>query len=110
VGGLNNEDALDEEDEGGGVEELGWSVGLVVTCAKWKRWWSYRMRREQDHIMAEDASPYDRCELCSSCVSCCILLHIHVASRCTYDPGAGLRYNSRAFIHRQPRRCDIMSA
>jgi hypothetical protein len=46
VGGLNNEDALDEEDEGGGVEELGSSVGSVVTCAKWKRWWSYRMRRE----------------------------------------------------------------
>jgi hypothetical protein len=51
VGRLDDEDALDEEEEGGGVEE--------------------RVGREEDHIMAEDASPYDRCELCSS-VSCCV--------------------------------------
>jgi hypothetical protein len=33
--------------------------------------WTYRVCREEDHIMAEDASPYDRCELCSS-VSYCV--------------------------------------
>jgi len=51
---LDDEDALDEEEEGGGVEE--------------------RVRRKEDNIMTEDASPYDRCELCSS-VSCCVLLY-----------------------------------
>jgi hypothetical protein len=38
-------------------------------CGYMYVWWSYRMRRKEDNIMAEDASPYDRCELCSSCVS-----------------------------------------
>ena len=46
--------------------------------------------------MAEDASPYDRCELCSS-VSCCVLLYSSsYLGGYTYDPSAGLRDNSRA--------------
>jgi hypothetical protein len=55
---------------------------LVCCCFKtgWS-YWSYRMRREEDQVMAEHASPNDSCQ----------------------DPRACLCYDSSAFVHGQLR-------
>ena len=60
VGWLNDEDTLDEEEDGGRVEEL--RTGQLK-CKMIVSLHTYRMNREQHQIVGEHAAPYDRCEL-----------------------------------------------
>lgn len=67
VGGLKDKDSLDEEEDGGGVEEL------VHAVSEWRGFvavgFTYRMRRKQDEVVTEDAAPYDSCQYPHSSLS-----------------------------------------
>ena len=65
VGWLEDEDALDEEEDGGGVEELG-NISRNLPGGRG----TYGMGREERQVMAEDAAPDDRCEL-DNVSACC---------------------------------------
>ena len=63
VRGLQDEDALDEEEEGGGVEELESTSAGVMGELRMGMAQSYRMCREEHQVIAEDAAPDYRCQL-----------------------------------------------
>lgn len=63
VGGLDDEDALDDKEEGGGVEELLVRVLAMLSGLVPPPRTTYWMGREQDQVMAEYAAPDNRCKL-----------------------------------------------
>lgn len=66
VGGLDDKDGLDEEEESGGVEELG-ERSCQLDCYSFWVWSTYGMGREEHQVIREDRSPDYGCDLSPIC-------------------------------------------